>query len=142
MINSTDNNKKPFFFWVILLLIVSIGLFASQILFETYSHPILANRKMKYALLLLVTMTICGLGVYSWKRYGHGWQHKIWIWFYLLSISFLGTMAFVDQFIHHFSYASLVQLHHYRVFLLSALPYTILYLLTRILTREKLNINT
>ena len=122
--------KRPALFWVILALIALLGLFSGQYLFERITLPVLGNRRVRYVLLSLVISLILSLGYYSWRRFGEGWQHKVWLLFYTASLALLGIMGFIDQFIIPLDYATLVQLHHYRVFLLSSLPYIILYLLT------------
>lgn len=138
LVPPADSKRRPWLFWLILCSIAVLGLLSSQYLFERVPLPILADRKVRYLLLLAIILLITRLGYYSWRRFGHGWQHKVWLGFYLISLFFLGVMAVIDQFFSAFTYATLVQLHHYRVFLLSSLPYIVLYLLTRILTGKKL----
>jgi len=130
-----------FIFWLILVFIVLIGLISAHYLFERSALHTSNSQKFYNIFLFLALAIICMLGFHSWKKFGDGWQHKVWLIFYAFSIGLLGMLILIMRLAHLFGYTISFQLRHCKIFLLTPFPYIIIYLLTVTQNAQKLNKN-
>lgn len=134
MLKKLPRMKNRALFWSVFILVSIFCWVDYQYFTEGHANRISPlSRQIGHIVILCI---ICPIGYYGWKQQPFEWAKRIWLFSYISSIIIILIIGFVQWKTGIFGVVFLDQISSLRLFFCSPVPYFMLYVLNKVISRS------
>lgn len=126
--------RQKGFFWLIFALVTLISWIDQQ--YFTEGHALEYTAFTRQAGHIITLLFILPIGYMGWKDYPAKWFGRLWLYSYLLVTGFIVIIGAIQWKTGYFTTELLDSVSSIRIFFCSPVPYFMLYILQRVLSRN------